>query len=202
MVPKLKPCNCTVILVGSIIQAFGIYNIHALSNVTEGGVLGLTLLLRQWFGISPAVSSLILNAACFGLGWKVLGKEFLAYSALSVLCYSAAYAVLECFPPLWPSIGQMPLLAAVAGALCIGIGAGLCVCAGGATAGDDALAMSIRHLTGIPVERVYLISDLTVLTLSLSYIPLGRIAWSLLTVVLSGQIIGLLQKTKLKERLG
>ena len=32
------------------------------------------------------------------------------------------------------------------------------------------------------------------LTLSLSYIPIKRIAWSLLTVVLSGQIIGWIQK--------
>ena len=201
MFPRLKFSNCIVILIGSMIQAFGIYNIHALSNVTEGGVLGLTLLLKQWFDISPAASSLVLNVICFGLGWKVLGRSFIAYSALSVLCYSGVYAVLECFPPLWPSIGQLPLVAAVAGALCIGVGAGLCVCAGGATAGDDALAMSINHLTKIPMERIYLISDLTVLTLSLSYIALGRIAWSLLTVVLSGQIIGLMQKTKLKARL-
>lgn len=201
MFPKLNPVNCLVIVLGSVIQAIGIYNIHALSNVTEGGVLGLTLLLRYWFGISPAVSSLILNAICFGLGWKVLGKSFICYSVLSILCYSASYAVCECFPPLWPGIGQMPLLAALAGALFIGIGAGLCVCAGGATSGDDALAMSLNHLTKLPVERIYLVSDMTVLLLSLSYIPLERIVYSLLTVVLSGQIIGILQKTKLKERL-
>lgn len=201
MFPKLKKINCLVILAGSIIQAFGIYNIHSLSNVTEGGVLGLTLLLYHWFDISPAVSALILNGICFGMGWKVLGKNFLAYSGLSILCYSGCYAMLECFPSLWPEIGRYPLIAAVAGALCIGIGAGLCVVAGGATAGDDAVAMSVNHLTKIPMERIYLASDLTVLILSLSYIPFKRIAWSLLTVVLSGQIIGLLQKTKLKERL-
>lgn len=202
MFPKLKPVNILVIVLGSVIQAIGIYNIHALSNVTEGGVLGLTLLLRHWFGISPALSSLILNAICFGLGWRVLGRSFIGYSALSILSYSAAYAVCECFPPLWPEIGQLPLLAALAGALFIGIGAGLCVCAGGATSGDDALAMSINHLTKIPIERIYLVSDMTVLLLSLSYIPLRHIVYSLLTVVLSGQIIGILQKTKIKERLG
>ena len=32
-------------LLGSAILAFGLYNVHALSNVTEGGVLGMTLLL-------------------------------------------------------------------------------------------------------------------------------------------------------------
>ena len=65
---------------------------------------------------------------------------------------------------------------------------------GSATSGDDALAMSLRSLTGLSVEKIYLISDLSVLALSLSYIPLQRIAYSLLTVILSGQIIGWMQK--------
>lgn len=194
MIPRLKTSNCLIIVLGSVIQAVGIYNIHALSNVTEGGVLGLTLLLQQWFGLSPAVTSLVLNAICYALGWKTLGRAFIAYSALSIGTYSTAYAVLEQFPPLWPGIADHPLVAAVAGALFIGVGAGICVRMGGATAGDDALAMSLNHIAGWSVERVYLVSDLTVLTLSLSYISFRRIAWSLLTVILSGQIIGWIQK--------
>ena len=194
MLPKLKLSNCLVLLVGSVIQAIGIYNIHSLSNVTEGGVLGLTLLLQHWFQISPAVSSLILNLVCYAIGWRLLGKEFIGYSLVSICIYSASYGLFEQFPPLWPDIALYPLLAAIAGALFIGIGAGLCVRAGGATAGDDALAMSFSYLFRLPIQRIYLISDLTVLLLSLSYIPMQRIAYSLLTVVLSGQIIGLIQK--------
>lgn len=194
MLPKLKLSNCLVLLVGSVIQAIGIYNIHSLSNVTEGGVLGLTLLLQHWFQISPAVSSLILNLVCYVIGWRLLGKEFIGYSLVSICAYSASYGLFEQFPPLWPDIALYPLLAAIAGALFIGIGAGLCVRAGGATAGDDALAMSFSHLFRLPIQRIYLISDLAVLLLSLSYIPMQRIAYSLLTVVLSGQIIGLIQK--------
>lgn len=200
MLPKLKLPNCLVLLVGSVIQAIGIYNIHSLSNVTEGGVLGLTLLLQHWFQISPAVSSLILNLVCYVIGWRLLGKEFIGYSLVSICAYSASYGLFEQFPPLWPDIALYPLLAAIAGALFIGIGAGLCVRAGGATAGDDALAMSFSHLFRLPIQRIYLISDLTVLLLSLSYIPMQRIAYSLLTVVLSGQIIGLIQKIQFHKK--
>lgn len=201
MLPKLKLRNCLILLVGSIIQAIGIYNIHAVSSVTEGGVLGLTLLLRHWFDISPAVSSFVLNLICYGIGWKTLGKEFIGYSLISICIYSVSYGICEQFPPFWPEIVNYPLIAALLGALFIGIGAGLCVRAGGATAGDDALAMSFSHILNIPIERVYLASDLTVLLLSLSYIPFRRIIWSLLTVTLSGQIIGIIQKINVKERL-
>ncbi|MBQ2854358.1 MAG: YitT family protein [Oscillospiraceae bacterium] len=197
MLPKLKPTNCLVAFLASAFQAFGIYNIHAVADVTEGGVLGATLLLQYWLGISPALSSFILNALCFALGWKVLGKSFIAYSFLAAAGYSLGYRVCELFPPLWPEIVAWPQVAAVVGALFIGIGAGLTVRSGGATTGDDALAMSISHITKIPIQYIYLVSDLSILLLSLTYIPFRRISWSLLTVTLSGQIIGWIQP---KER--
>lgn len=196
---KLKPINCIICFFASAFQAFGMYNIHALSGITEGGILGAVLLIDHWLGISPAVSGLILNSACYLLGWRTFGKTFIGYSLLAALGFSLGYGICEQFPPLRPEIANYPLPAALVGALFIGIGAGLCVRAGGATCGDDALAMSLSHRFRIPIERVYLASDLTVLLLSLSYIPLGRIAWSLLTVVLSGQIIGWIQKTPHKK---
>lgn len=193
MFPKLKIQNCLLAFFASGFQAFGIYNIHAVADVTEGGVLGATLLLHHWLGISPAVSSFVLNTACFLLGWRILGRSFIAYSFLAALGYSTGYFLCELYPPLWPEIAAHPLLAALTGALFIGIGAGLTVRAGGATTGDDGLAMSLSHLLKTPIQNIYLISDLSVLIFSLSYIPFRRIAWSVLTVILSGQIIGLMQ---------
>lgn len=198
--PKLILSQCIIAFFASALQAFGMYNIHALSGVTEGGIFGLILLLDHWLGLSPAISSLVLNGACYLLGWRTLGKEFIGYSLIAACGYSAAYAICERFPPLWPQIAEMPLLASVAGALFIGVGAGLCVRVGGATSGDDALAMSLASLTKIPIQWLYLISDLTVLGLSLSYIPLRRIGYSLLTVILSGQIIGWIQRIQLHKQ--
>lgn len=184
---------------GSAFLAFGLYNVHSLSGVTEGGVLGLTLLLDHWFSISPSVSGAILNVLCYGLGWKLLGRRFLAYSFVSTASFSLSYKLYEQFPPLWPELAQLPLLAALIGAVFVGVGAGVCVRAGGAPGGDDALAMSVSHVTGWSIERVYLLSDLIVLLLSLSYIPVRRIGFSLLTVIASGQIIGLIQKIPKKK---
>ena len=199
MFPKLKLSNCITAFLASAFQAFGIYHIHAMAEVTEGGVLGATLLIRHWLGISPALSSFVLNTACFLLGLKILGKTFIGYSFFAAAGYSAGYALWEQFPPLWPEIVNHPLLAALLGALFIGIGAGLTVRAGGATTGDDALAMSLSHLLRCPIQNVYLVSDLSVLLLSLTYIPVQKIAYSLLTVILSGQIIGLLQPKRKEE---
>ena len=194
MFSLIKPKKCALALLGSAILAFGLYNVHALSGVTEGGVLGMTLFLHHWLSLSPAVTGLIMNVVCYLMGWKLLGREFIAYSIVAGGGFSVFYAVVEQFDPLWPQLAEHPLLAAVLGALFVGCGVGLSVRAGGAPGGDDALAMSISALTHWNIQWAYLISDLVVLALSVTYIDLERLGCSLLTVVLSGQIIGLVQR--------
>ena len=190
----VKAKSCLIIFTSCVFMAFGVYNIHSLSGITEGGVLGATLLLDNWFGISPAITTVILNAICYLIGFKVLGKKFLFYSAFGTICYSLSYGIFEIIGPLFPAIANYQLLAAIVGAIFVGIGAGFCVRESCALGGDDALAMSLSKLTHIHIQWLYLISDLTVLALSLTYIPLSKILYSILTVVLSGQIIGFIER--------
>ncbi|MBQ8577490.1 MAG: YitT family protein [Clostridia bacterium] len=193
----LRPC--LLLLVGCAIQAFGLYHIHSFSGVTEGGVLGLTLLLDHHFGISPSVTSFVMNALCYLLGWRVLGGTFIGYSVVSGIGFSVFYALIEQMEPLFPSLSDHPLIAALAGALFIGVGAGICVRVGGAPGGDDALAMSLSKVFSVGIRWVYLASDFVVLGLSITYLPPRKLVFSLLSVILSGQIIGLIEKLSLKN---
>lgn len=195
----IKPKDALTILVSNVVMAFGVYQVHSQSGVTEGGVMGMALLLKNWFDLSPAISGMVMDLLCYFLGWKLLGRKFILLSLISTVGFSASYSVFEQFDPLFPQLAHMPLTAAVVGALFVGICAGLCVRAGSAPGGDDALAMSLSHLTHIHIQWIYLLSDASVLALSLTYIPLKRIIYSLLTVFLSGQIIGLMQKTENNE---
>lgn len=183
-----------LLLLGALIQAFGICNIHSKSFITEGGVLGLTLLVYHWTGISPAFSSLLLNASCYLYGISRLGKPFLIRSVIASISYAAFYMCLDPYAPLFPFLLTSPLLCSISGALFIGIGAGLCVIAGGATSGDDAIAMGLSDRFSCDIRIIYFMSDMIVLLFSLSYIPFSRIMWSMLTVLLSSEIIGLMQR--------
>lgn len=193
---EIKLSSILLLLGGSALLAFGLYHIHSMSGVTEGGILGLTLLVEYWFGISPSISGLVLTILCYALGWKLLRKRFLVYSFVSAIGFSTFYGIFEKFDPLFPQIAEKPLLAAVVGAMFVGVSVGLCVRVGGAPTGDDALAMSLSSVLPVDIQWIYLASDLIVLVASLSYIPLNKILYSLLTVILSGQIIGMMQKIK------
>ena len=200
LLPDIKLKNCIFQIVGGMILAFGLFNVHSFSGVTEGGTLGLTLLLDHWLGVSPAITSIILNAIFYFVGWRTLGKNFIAYSAMCGLSFSLFYWIFELCGPVYPAIADHRLIAALLGAIFVGVGVGLCVRFGGAPCGDDALAMSISKKVRINIKWVYLISDVTVLALSLTYIPLSNILYSLLTVVLSGQIIGFIDGVGKKKK--
>jgi len=200
MFKNVKAENCIMAVLGSAVLAFGLYHIHSFAQVTEGGILGLTLLLDHWFNISPALSSFVLNAVCYIIAIGLLGRDFVVYSAVSALSFSVTYGICEQFPPIWPEIGDYPLTAAVLGAVFVGVGVGIAVRSGGAPGGDDAIAMAVSRVTGAGIQWVYLIGDVTVLGLSLTYIPLRRIVYSLITVIISGQLVGLIQNAKLPRK--
>lgn len=150
---------------GSIILAFGLFNIHSQSQISEGGILGLTLLLDKWFFISPSITSAILNLLCYGMAWKEMGNKFIAYSLISIIAYSIAYASFETIGPLFPWISNYPLVCSVLGACFVGFGVGIAMRSGAAPGGDDALALLITKYTPLKIQWAYLLTDLIVLGL-------------------------------------
>lgn len=199
MFRSLTPKSVITSLFGSAILAFGLYNVHTFSGVTEGGQLGLSLLLQHWFSVSPAITTAVINGICYWIGWKMLGKPFIAHSIVATGGFSAVYWLCQQFPPLWPELAGHPLLAALLGAVFVGLGCGLCVREGGAACGDDGLALSISEKFHVKIEYVYFLFDFSVLVLSLSYIPLTRILYSLLTVMISGKIVGWVQRFSFRK---
>ena len=164
-----------LIVLGAMICTFGIHNIHQQTGITEGGVMGLMLLVEHWLGVSPAFITPVLDITCYLLAFKYLGGRFIKISAVSTLSVSLFYKVWELFPPMLPDLSAHPLAAALLGAVFVG------------------LALTISKVTRWRLARCYLFTDVVVLVLSLSYIPFRRIAFSLITVTLSSFLIDRVQ---------
>lgn len=188
------------ILFGAAICTFGIHNIHQRTNITEGGVIGLMLLIEHWIGITPAIITPVLDGICYVLAFKSLGSTFILISIVSTFSVSLFYKFWELFPPMLPDLSQQPLLAAVLGGLFVGIGVGIIVRNGGSSGGDDALALSISKIVKCPLSRAYIFTDFVVLALSLSYIPFTRIMFSIVTVLISGVTIEKVQDLHLSKK--
>ncbi|MGL5694056.1 MAG: YitT family protein [Peptostreptococcaceae bacterium] len=177
-----------LIILGSAILAFGVYNFYFLNNITEGGVLGLLLLLKNLYNIQPEVANIIIDAALLLIGYKYFGKKFLRYSIFASVSFSIFYNIFETIGPVLPESSSM-LISTILAGLSVGLGVGLIVTTGCAAGGDDALALVISKTTSLNIGRVYMLGDCVILLLSLTYMPLEKIIYSLIAVSISGYVI-------------
>ena len=177
------------IFLGMVILSIGLFNIHSRCNVTEGGVLGASLLFDEWFNVSPSITALIMDSTCFIIGIYAMGFSFLRDSIFASISFSLCYRFFENVTGSLIPVSNNLLLAAILGACFVGIGVGLAVRNGCAAGGDDAISLALNKLFKIKVSTTYLFLDTIVLILSLSYIPFNQIFYSLISVWLSGFII-------------
>ena len=180
----LSAKNVLSIATGTLLLAFAMINIHGPSKITECAILCLSLLIKNITGIDQSITAPILDGLCYLLGFAMLGKRFLKVSLVSSAFYAGWLFVFEQIGPFIPSFYDMPFIAVLFGGLFVGI------MQGGASGGDDALALVVADRTGIGLSKVYFLIDFIVLCLSLSYIPFRRLIWSYLTTLVSSWIIG------------
>ena len=101
-----------LIMLGAMIYTFGVHNIHQRTNITEGGVIGLMLLIEHWLQMSPAYITPILDLACYLLAFKFLGGNFIKVSKFRpCLCQAfikSGSCFLQCFLT-YRNIPSLPL---------------------------------------------------------------------------------------------
>lgn len=190
-----------LVILGASILAFGSYNLNYQNDVTEGGVLGLILLLQKLYAISPSITSVIVDFSLFLVGMKFFGKKFLFLSFLSTATFSITYRIWESIGFIVPNLENNMILAAILSGVAVGLGVGLVVRVGAASGGDDVLAILGSKFSRLKIHHMYYLMDAVVLALSLTYISLDRIVYSIIAVLVSGTLISVIHDLgKKKEK--
>lgn len=86
------------------------------------------------------------------------------------------------------------LIGSILAGICVGIGVGLVVRGGGVSGGDDVIALLGNKFLKLKVNYVYLITDATMLLMSLIYLDIKQIFYSIIAVTISGKIISIIYK--------
>jgi uncharacterized membrane-anchored protein YitT (DUF2179 family) len=181
-----------MILLGTAIYAFGIVYFNIANDLAEGGVTGITLILRALFHINPAYSSLILNIPLILLGGKVLGKRSFWYTILGTVALSV-------FLWIWQRVNirinveHDILIASLLAGLVAGLGSGLVYRVGGTTGGADIIARIVEKKNGMSMGRSLFIFDIFVLTLSLTYVDVKHMMYTLIASFMFSRIVEFVQ---------
>lgn len=184
--------NILAIIIGSAIMGFGFNYFNLANGFVEGGIIGISLLLKIMMNWDSGLVNLLINIPILIFGWRLLGTVSLIYTLVGTLSLSL-------FLFLFRSLGlpmEDPLLAALYAGVSVGIGLGIVFRFGGTTDGVDILAIICKKYFGWSIGRSIFLSDLAVIVISLFYLDLTKAMYTMVAVFISAKAIDLVQEGK------
>ncbi len=173
-----------LIVLGNFILSLGVMLFISPMDFVSGGATGLGLLFEKMFGLKLSIGVGILNVIMFVIGFFVLGKRFAATTLLSTFLYPGFLAIMEGIPAL-ATLNTDPIVAAVFGGVCIGVGVGLVIRMGSSTGGMDIPPIILQKYTGIAVAISMNAMDLIIMCTQMPYSSPQKIMYSLMMLVVT-----------------
>jgi uncharacterized membrane-anchored protein YitT (DUF2179 family) len=191
-----KIVDFVAIAVGTAIMGFGLNAFNIANHLAEGGVTGVSILLKLALDWDPGIVSLAANVPLLLLGWRILGLSSLVYTIWGTGCLSLFLWLFGRFRfPL-----DDLLLAALAAGVAVGVGLGIVFRFGGTTGGVDIIARILEKKLGFKIGRTMFIADITVIAISLVYLSLPQAMYTVVAVFVGTRIIDLVQEAAYAAR--
>ena len=136
------------------------------NGLASGGLTGLCTIIQYGTGIPIGWTYPILNVLLLILGFLSLGKGFGFKTIYVIGLTSILFEILPQFPNLMVLMDEK-LLVCLVGASLEAIGLGLIMLRGGSSGGTDILALMINKYWPVSPGKVYLYSDMLIISLLL-----------------------------------
>lgn len=145
------------LLLGITSAAFGLKGFLMPSAFIDGGVMGISLMINELFGISLSVLIVCFNLPFLALAYISIGKRFAIKSVIAIILLAVAIVILP-----FPEITDDKILIAAFGGLFLGLGIGLAIRGGAIIDGTEVLAIFISRKTSLTVGNVILIFNVII----------------------------------------
>lgn len=175
--------------VGSFIFVMAWTSFLIPNGLASGGLTGLCTIIQYGTGIPVGWTYPTINIILLILGFLSLGKAFGVKTIYVIVLTSVLFEVMPKFPQLEVYIDEKFFVALVGSAM-ESVGIGLVLLRGGSTGGTDIVAMMINKYWPVSPGRVYLFTDIFIIS-SLLFIPdKGLVDVIYASVVMIGFSIG------------
>ncbi|WP_056938167.1 YitT family protein [Lactobacillus kitasatonis] len=192
---KATLIDLLMIALGCAIYGISLDMISVPNKLADGGLSGISLILRHFWGINMGLSTLVFNIPLILLGYRFMGKRLLAYTIWGTVSLSF-------FLWFWrsiPIIKQLDLehdlfLSAISAGVLSGIGLGLVFRYNGTSGGTDIIARICQIKFGISSGKMLLFCDAVVLFASLSYLDIKHMMYTLLASFILSRVMDTVQQ--------
>lgn len=175
-----------LIFLGAFIFALGVNYFTIPNQLSEGGILGITIITYYLFEWSPGVVNFVVNAVLLVVGYKFFEKRAFIYTIITIAATSGFLFLTEDFGK---KLTDDMLLASLFAGLLVGAGLGLIFRAGGSSGGTTILAKLANQNFGWGIGKAMLIMDIVVVAGSIFIIGLEKTMYTLLVVYVGAKAI-------------
>ncbi|WP_273721206.1 YitT family protein [Leuconostoc mesenteroides] len=182
-----------MIAIGTGMYGWGLINVNIPNDLAEGGISGITLILRALFNWNPAYTNLLLNVPLLFIGYRILGRRALIYTIWGIASLSFWLWLWQVVPTP-PALHHDMLIAGIIAGIIAGFGLGIVFRFGGTSGGSDVVARIVEQKFSIPIGRTMFILDACVLLLSLVYIDIVHMMYTLIASFVFSQVVSMTQR--------
>ena len=166
------------ILLGILAAGFGLKGFLLPNGFIDGGVTGISLLVKELTDYPLPVLIVIINIPFIVLGNFQIDKLFVIRSVIAILGLAVALIFID-----YPVITSDKLLVAVFGGFFLGLGIGLSVRGGGVLDGTEVLAIFLSRRTGLSIGDFVLIFNIFIFATAAYFLSVETALYSILTYI-------------------
>ena len=186
---KERIINSLIIVLGDILLAVGISLFILPFDIDNGGVAGVSVILKDY--INPALLISILNWGLFFVGFIFLKKEFALKTLLSTIIYPLVVNVLYNSEIAANLVSELddPLLATILGSILVGVGLGLVYRVGGSTGGMDVVSVILNKYFGIKISHSTFLIDFIIVSIGIFTVSVNSALYGIVAVIIASFLI-------------
>ncbi len=180
----------SLIVVGAFILAAGFVLFITPYKIVPGGVYGISIMLHHLFGTPVGLVALAFDIPLTIIGIKVLGPRFGVKTVVGFVLTAVFVDGLTYFYGTEPLVEGDALLSSIFGGLFIGVGLGLIFKSRATSGGTDIVAMMISKYTKLPVGRLLIMVDSSIVLIALFAFQDWKIPlYSLIVIFIAGKVV-------------
>ncbi|RFP65194.1 YitT family protein [Hymenobacter lapidiphilus] len=176
--------NALFLTMGVFCAGFGLESFLLPGGFLDGGVTGVSLLLRQIFGLPLPVLIIVLNVPFMIMAGRQLGRGVAVRTLLSVLGLAVVLAVVP-----FPIVTEDKLLISVFGGFFLGAGIGLAMRGGGVLDGTEIMAIYLSKTSSLTVGDIILSFNIVIFAVAAYVLSVETALYSILAYLSAAKTV-------------
>ncbi len=173
-----------MILLGILSAGFGLKGFLIPNDFIDGGVTGISLLIRAKTGFSVPLMIVLFNIPFILLGWSQIGKVFSIKSIVAISLLAMAVALIP-----YPVVTDDKLLIAVFGGFFLGAGIGLTIRGGAVIDGTEILAIFMSRKRSLSVGDFIMVFNLVIFLVAAWMLTVSIALYAVLTYLAAAKTV-------------